>query len=663
MSLHFRIALIVTLLVSTVAIATTAVQSLMSREAVLEQVRLGGNGIAENLARAAAFAAEVPRQVEEEMGRQMKTQASLVSLLVAIADNAEVPTASLTRQLKAIAEADGIEILATDSAGRAVIYTYNNDTDAMFVFSPDPNEQPQAHHFYKLLDGKTESVIQEAQKRETDDKIFKYVGVGGVDKPRIVQIGMEASFLERLDQNLGMQRLLDELISGEVRAITVVSSELSPLVSRRVTAAGTATDVSPLEPSDRLLAEECFRQKKPCGRLAADGYHVAAPVCRSDGTVAGAALVSISTDATDSLLWKQSLGGLLAACLLGIPGILAAVWLGRSIAHPVQQAIAVAEAIAAGDLTHDTPSATNDEVGRLLNAFASMHTSLTSLIGRIQHAGGRLSAVESDTTDSLKRQEHVIRDFDNSTTEIAAAVSQISATSDELLQTTGRVRDLAREAQQVADEGQGGLDRMTKSMRQLDNAMHAFTRKLAAISQRASAITTVVTTIAKVAEHTNLLSLNATIEAEKAGEAGRGFRVVAQEIRRLADQTAIATKDIERMVGEMQSAVSSGTTEMDRFRNEVSERVTAVAEISDGLGRVVQPVAAVSHSLEQVHEGMQSQSQGAGQIRDAMESLRAAAGESSAATAMFYASLDELRGSINELNTESGRFQLSTHAS
>ena len=658
MTLQFRIALIITLLVSMVAVATTTVQSLMSREAVLEQVRLGGNGIAESLARAAAFAAEVPSQVEEEMGRQMRTQASLVAQLVAIAEDAGVSTASVTRQLKTVAEADGIEILATDSAGRAIIYTYTNDADAMFVFSPDQNKQPQAHQFYKLLDGKTKSVIQEAQKRETDDKIFKYVGVGGVDKPRIVQVGMEASFLERLDQNLGMQRLLDELIGGEVRAITILSSELYPLVSRRVTTAATATDASPLAPSDRLLAEACFRQKKPCGRLASDGYHVAAPVSRGDGSIAGAALVSISTDATDSLLWRQSLGGLLAACCLGIPGILAALWLGRSIARPVQQAITVAEAIAAGDLTNATPHATNDEVGRLLRAFAAMHASLSSLIGRIQHAGGRLSAVESDTSDSLKRQEHVIRHFDDSTTEIADAVSQISATSDELLQTTGQVRDLAREAQQVADEGQGGLERMTQSMRQLDDAMHAFTRKLATISQRAAGITTVVTTIAKVAEHTNLLSLNATIEAEKAGEAGRGFRIVAQEIRRLADQTAIATKDIERMVGEMQAAVSSGTTEMDRFRNEVSGRVTAVADISDSLGRVVQPVAAVSHSLEQVHEGMQSQSQGAGQIRDAMESLRAAAGESSAATAMFYASLDELRGSIDELNTESRRFRL-----
>jgi methyl-accepting chemotaxis protein WspA len=198
---------------------------------------------------------------------------------------------------------------------------------------------------------------------------------------------------------------------------------------------------------------------------------------------------------------------------------------------------------------------------------------------------------------------------------------------------------------------------MTASMQHLDEAMNAFTRKLSTISQRASGITSVVTTIAKVADQTNLLSVNATIEAEKAGESGRGFRIVAQEIRRLADQTALATQDIERMVRDMQAAVSSGTMEMDRFRNEVSQRISEVADVSEKLGRIIEPVQSVTRSLEHVHEGMQSQSQGARQIRDAMESLRSGAGESAASMAVFTATLDELRRSISELNAEASRFR------
>ncbi len=197
---------------------------------------------------------------------------------------------------------------------------------------------------------------------------------------------------------------------------------------------------------------------------------------------------------------------------------------------------------------------------------------------------------------------------------------------------------------------------MTASMQQLDDAMNAFTRKLSTISQRASGITSVVTTIAKVADQTNLLSVNATIEAEKAGESGRGFRIVAQEIRRLADQTALATKDIERMVRDMQAAVSSGTMEMDRFRSEVSARIGEVKTVSEKLGQIIEPVQSVTRSLEHVHDGMQIQSQGAQQIRNTMQSLLAGADESAASMAIFSATLDELRHSIAELNTESAEF-------
>ncbi|MFO0422941.1 MAG: methyl-accepting chemotaxis protein, partial [Planctomycetia bacterium] len=320
------------------------------------------------------------------------------------------------------------------------------------------------------------------------------------------------------------------------------------------------------------------------------------------------------------------------------------------------------EAIAEGDLSGEVPAGGDDEVGRLLGAFGRMSHSLGGLIGRIQAAGVRLSTVEEEAAGALSRQDRAVRDFSGSATEISSAVSEISATSEQLLGATSEVTEAAREAARVADEGRGGLESMTASMQHLDEAMNAFTRKLSTISQRASGITSVVTTIAKVADQTNLLSVNATIEAEKAGESGRGFRIVAQEIRRLADQTALATQDIERMVRDMQAAVSSGTMEMDRFRNEVSQRISEVADVSEKLGRIIEPVQSVTRSLEHVHEGMQSQSQGARQIRDAMESLRAGAGESAASMAVFTSTLDELRRSISELNAEASRFRTGTES-
>jgi len=459
------------------------------------------------------------------------------------------------------------------------------------------------------------------------------------------------------DDRIQTRRLVAELVAGDVREVRILDPQLTALVSRRVDAAGAASDADvPLGSQDAALVRDCIAARRPVGRFEGDAYRVAAPVSRTDGRAAGAVLVAMSTESSRDALWWQAAAAGASAVLVGLPGALAAIWLARSIAEPVRQALRVAEAIAAGDLTGAVPRGGGDEVGRLLRAFGGMTQSLGGLVGRIQAAGGRLSTVEADSSAALARQDHAVRSFSGSATEISTAVAEISATSEKLLAATGDVTAAAREAARVADEGRSGLETMTASMQHLDETMNQFTRKLAAISQRASGITSVVTAIAKVAEQTNLLSLNATIEAEKAGESGRGFRIVAQEIRRLADQTALSTKDIERMVRDMQAAVSSGTMEMDRFRGEVSQRIGEVAAVSEKLGRIVEPVQAVTRSLEHVHEGMQTQSQGARQIRDAMESLRDGAGESAASLAVFATTLDELRRSISDLNAEAARF-------
>jgi methyl-accepting chemotaxis protein WspA len=346
----------------------------------------------------------------------------------------------------------------------------------------------------------------------------------------------------------------------------------------------------------------------------------------------------------------------IGAAVAALPAAAAGLRLARGIEAPLGEAAATAEAIAAGDLDRRVILGGRHGLGRLPAAVVAMQHTLAGLVERIRTSGQRLIAVEADTKAALTGQERAVGGFSTATQEISTAVAQISATSEQLLTATGGVMEVARDAAGVADEGREGLERMTASMQQLDEAMNAFTRKLATISQRASGITAVVTTIAKVADQTNLLSVNATIEAEKAGESGRGFRIVAQEIRRLADQTALATKDIERMVRDMQAAVAGGTMEMDRFRNEVSGRIGEVAEVSEKLGRVIEPVHSVTRALEQVHESMASQSEGARQIRAAMESLRGDAADSASSVTVFSASLAELRAAIAELTTEAERF-------
>ena len=144
------------------------------------------------------------------------------------------------------------------------------------------------------------------------------------------------------------------------------------------------------------------------------------------------------------------------------------------------------------------------------------------------------------------------------------------------------------------------------------SATSTISAKLAILNEKTANINSVVATINKVADQTNLLSLNAAIEAEKAGEAGLGFGVVATEIRRLADQTAVATYDIEQMVKEMQSAVSAGVMGMDKFSEEVRRGNEEVCGVTGQLAQIIQQIQALIPRFESVNEGMQTQTSAAG---------------------------------------------------
>jgi methyl-accepting chemotaxis protein WspA len=197
-------------------------------------------------------------------------------------------------------------------------------------------------------------------------------------------------------------------------------------------------------------------------------------------------------------------------------------------------------------------------------------------------------------------------------------------------------------------------------MRQLAESTSSFGSKLAVISERAANINLAVTTITKVADQTNLLSINAAIEAEKAGEYGRGFLVVAREIRRLADQTGQATLDIERMVKEMQGAVSSGVMEMDRFSDQVRRNVTDVRTIGRSMTDIIGSVDETGRSFGTVREGMRSQAAGAGQISEAMASLSSNAKATADAVREFGRAAEDLQRSIGTLRAAIAAFQL-TH--
>lgn len=300
-----------------------------------------------------------------------------------------------------------------------------------------------------------------------------------------------------------------------------------------------------------------------------------------------------------------------------------------------------------------------DETGDLCRAIIVMTTNLNRIIGQVKTSSIQLISTATEISSTAKMQETTVNDFGASTNEIAAAVKEISSTSQALFNTMSNVSTVANETGSMADAGLSELSGMEDTMRNLTVATISISAKLGVISDKANNINSVVTTISKVADQTNLLSLNAAIEAEKAGEYGVGFAVVAREIRRLADQTALATLDIEQMVKEMESAVSAGVMEMDKFTEEVHSGVEEVGRISEHLQKIILQAQDLSPRFIAVKEGMQSQSQGAHQISDAMANLTDAAYRTSNSLKEFDRATKSLHKAVDALRNEIARFKIS----
>ncbi len=308
----------------------------------------------------------------------------------------------------------------------------------------------------------------------------------------------------------------------------------------------------------------------------------------------------------------------------------------------LQETVGVAERIASGDLAVTvTPRSDRDVLGK---ALANMVERLSLLVGEVQRSGIHVNTSVNQIAATAKQQQATATEIAATTTQISATSKEISATSKALVRTMTEVSGVAEQSATLAGSGQAGLARMEATMRHVMEAASSINAKLAVLSEKAGTITQVVTTITKVADQTNLLSLNAAIEAEKAGEYGRGFAVVAMEIRRLADQTAVATYDIEQMVKEIQSAVSAGVMGMDKFSEQVRRGMQDVEQVGDQLSQIMQHVQALPPRFDAVNEGMQAQATGAEQITEALVQLGDAVHET-------VASLRESNHVIDGLNT------------
>ncbi len=365
MSLQRRILFVVMSLVLIAIIPTTIVFAFNTRNALIDQRRTDGLIVANLVAESARFVQDIPAQVERELGEQMIVQARIASHLVAVAEAAgEDPETISQRFIDITNTTVADEFWITDETGESVIRTLRN---VEFTFSPDPEEQPQAHIFWQLLQNERDSIIQDATVREIDDQRFKYAGVNGIDQPRIVQIGYNASILDSINEQVGLPRLIDEIsIVQEVSAIWVVDRQTSLIASSLADNADPSLNI---DTADLAELEEVMISIETRTTTEDNFLRVMRPIISDNGNISGAVLVYLSLQDLQQTVFNSVLIAIIIILFVALVAFIVSRNLARSVTNPMVDLDIAMQGLLAQDWSRRVAYERDDEIGKVVKSF------------------------------------------------------------------------------------------------------------------------------------------------------------------------------------------------------------------------------------------------------------------------------------------------------
>lgn len=347
-------------------------------------------------------------------------------------------------------------------------------------------------------------------------------------------------------------------------------------------------------------------------------------------------------------------GGTLSAVVL----MLLSTLISRSITKPISEVVSVAESLSDGDLRINVEATSNNEIGQLQNALGTTISSLREIVSSMSKASigltdesGRLTEITSQTSKGSQTQL-------NMTSEVATAMEEMSVTVSDVAQNASEAVNSAKQASEQADSGMKVVQTAIESIKNLEQEVDGTSTKLTELESEAENIGGILDVIRGIAEQTNLLALNAAIEAARAGEQGRGFAVVADEVRSLAGRTQEATAEIQSLIERLQHGSRDAVSAMHKSRDFVELSVSEANKSGEALQAISKAVSDISLMNASIASAAEQQSATAGQINQSVASVNDISQSNSRHSENMVVSSENLNSLADTLGVIVSKFKL-----
>lgn len=303
---------------------------------------------------------------------------------------------------------------------------------------------------------------------------------------------------------------------------------------------------------------------------------------------------------------------ILISVALFVLGIIAAIVIAKQIAHPLQEVQKVVESIADGDLTITAQVKSRDEVGKVAEALNATIVSVSKAMGLVSNATDELAGTSQQMAAASQEVSASIEEVASTTNQFSSALDMMNSNAQSMGET---VQNISHQAAQ----GENAIEDIVKQMNGLHDNTQNMSGNIAKLGTLSNEIGKIVAVISAIADQTNLLALNAAIEAARAGEHGRGFAVVADEVRKLAEQSSAATSEITSLISQIQDGISSTVSGMDNSTNQTAQAMDSVNESGQILRSILRAVEGIVGQVQEISAGIEETNSGGHEIASATE--------------------------------------------